>query len=64
MQELSRIYNTQIIKDTVISDDAPKVKNALVGKLDAKLELKELTEEVAIHQVTGCLAMMLNTVVF
>ena len=49
MRELSRIYNTQIIKDTVISDDAPKVKNALVGKLDAKLELKELTEEVAIH---------------
>ena len=49
MRELSRIYNTQIIKDAVISDDAPKVKNALVGKLDAKLELKELTEEVAIH---------------
>ena len=49
MRELSRIYNTQIIKDTVISDDAPKVKNALVGKLDAKLELKELTEEVAIR---------------
>ena len=49
MRELSRIYNTQIIKDTVISDDAPKVKNALVGKLDAKLELKALTEEVAIH---------------
>ena len=49
MRELSKIYNTQIIKDTVISDDAPKVKNALVGKLDAKLELKELTEEVAIH---------------
>lgn len=49
MRELSKVYNTQIVKDTVISDDAPKIKNALVGKLDAKIELKEMTEEVAIH---------------
>ena len=49
MRELSKVYKTQIITDQVISDENPKVKNALVGKLDAKVELTELTEEVAVH---------------
>ena len=36
----------------------------MIGKRIARVELKEICEEVIADNVTECLAMMLNTVVF
>lgn len=50
--------------DRVASDDSFENKSKYVGKVDAKEQLKEMTEDLMSSQVHSSLSMMVNTVIF
>lgn len=47
-----------------ISDENFDVKNRYVGKVVAKEQLSDMTDELMGDQVNSCMTMMLNTVMF
>ena len=53
---MTKLYKSQI--------ETGKIESKKVGKKDAKAEISEMTETLAAQSVTGCLEMMLHTVVF
>ena len=62
LNNLTKLYKKQIV--TTESEDTAIGRLRLVGKIDARAELRQLNEELMQDQVTECLSVMLNTVIF
>jgi len=64
LSELTVLYRQQIVSKAAISDEQFDIKNRYVGKVVAKEQLADMTNDFMGDQINSCLAMMVNTVIF
>lgn len=64
LADLTKLYKQQIVSDRAVSDEQFEIKSQYIGKVNAKEQLLETSEDLMSNQVSNCLSLMLNTVIF
>ena len=64
LRDLTKLYKSQIVTESLVADDDATVKRQYVGKVHARTRLGEETEQILAENTSNILSLMLNSVAF